>query len=146
MDAQVFGQPSESLSVAFVDTSLSQADILLEGLQFDRVEMISSQDNGIEQISQVLEQYDSSLESVHIFSKAQKAVLQLGSTLLTNDNLSEYTDDLSLWGKALNYDGDLVFYGSNLASKKEGRKFVKQIRKLRGCMKRVKASKKAHTV
>lgn len=122
----------QASSIAFVDNSLSDADILLKGFRTDQVIMLDDHSNGIEQISQILEQYDHSLDSIHIFSPAEAGTLQLGNVSLDKDSLSQYKDELVDWEKALTDKGDLLLYGSNLAKKSSGRQLVRKIARFTG--------------
>ncbi|MEM9265688.1 MAG: DUF4347 domain-containing protein [Cyanobacteria bacterium P01_F01_bin.13] len=130
LNSQLSQQQPDALSIAFVDTSLSNTDVLLQGLQVDRVIMLDDQSNGIEQISQILDQYSHTLESIHIFSPGEINTLKLGNIHLTKNNFSDYEDELVNWGEALADKGDILLYGSELAKKSDGRRLVRKIARL----------------
>jgi hypothetical protein len=56
----------------------------------------------------------------------------LGATTLTKDSLSLYEDQLKSIGEHLSPDGDLLFYGCNIAEGENGRAFIEQIAALTG--------------
>ncbi|MBE9068270.1 DUF4347 domain-containing protein [Leptolyngbya cf. ectocarpi LEGE 11479] len=119
--------PSGTSSIAFVDSDVSQSDTLIQGLQADKVFLLNAQTSAIEQITQTLGQYQN-LESVHIFSHGSENALQFANGYFSQANLSEYEDELAAWGKALSPNGDLLFYGCNLAA--GGDQFIQQISQL----------------
>lgn len=123
-------EQSEALSIAFVDKSLAQADVLLKGFQSDQVVMLDDQSDGIAQISQVLDQYDHTVESIHIFSKGSNSAIQLGNVTLEQSSLDTYEQDIAGWGDALTKDGDLLLYGSSIAADKDGQNLIEQISQL----------------
>ena len=45
-------------------------------------------------------------------------------------NISQYEDELAAWGNAFSVDGDLLFYGCNVAASPDGLNFVETIRPL----------------
>ncbi|WP_152532045.1 Calx-beta domain-containing protein, partial [Leptolyngbya sp. Heron Island J] len=112
-------------SIAFVDGQLDQSDILIGSIPPEQVYLIDDQQNGIEQITEILSKYQN-LESIHIFSHGSEGTLQLGNSVLNEETLGSYLDDLEAWGNALTQEGDLLFYGCNLAAA-DGLDFVKQI-------------------
>ncbi|MGF1514936.1 MAG: DUF4347 domain-containing protein, partial [Elainellaceae cyanobacterium] len=113
-------------SLAFVDSSINQSDVLLQGLQVDRVAMLIDQGNNLDQITQELSQYQD-LESVHIISHGASGILQLGNVTLDQVALADYQPDIARWGSALSESGDLLFYGCNLAANANGTAFIEQV-------------------
>ena len=122
-------QPPQS--VAFVDTRLAQVDQLVAGMEADKVVLIDSQADGVEQITQTLSQYDS-LSSVHIFSHGNPGSLQLGNRSLDSDSIDQYSAQLSQWGSALLGKADLMLYGCDLTGSESGLSLVQQISDLTG--------------
>ncbi|MEM9089813.1 MAG: DUF4347 domain-containing protein [Cyanobacteria bacterium P01_F01_bin.53] len=116
-------------SIAFVDSGLAQAYSLQQGIEADYVVRLNDNTSGIEQISQVLRKYQN-LDSIHIFSHGSSGALQLGNTILNQAVLAEYQDDLEHWGNSLLHEGDLLFYGCDLAATEEGIAFVEQVSQL----------------
>ncbi|MBX2862601.1 MAG: DUF4347 domain-containing protein [Leptolyngbyaceae cyanobacterium MAG.088] len=116
-------------SIAFVDGNVAQADELLGDLQVDRVFLLNDQSSGIEQITQALAQY-MNLDSVHILSHGDQEELQLGNAILGQHNLRGYQAELSSWQNAFSQNGDLLFYGCNVAADDDGLAFIEQISQL----------------
>ncbi len=116
-------------SIAFVDSGLSDTDVLIEGLSDRHVVQLPSDANGIEEITQVLSQHQN-LDSIHIFSHGSSGALQLGNATLSQAFMSEYQDDLQHWGNALLSEGDVFLYGCDVAAGEEGKAFVEQVSQL----------------
>jgi hypothetical protein len=102
-------------SLIFIDSNLNNYQNLVPGTNDSAVVFINSQQNGIAQITEVLERY-SNLDSVQIFSHGDVGLVQLGNTSLSNSNLKSYQDDLAVWGKALSENGDILVYGCNVGT------------------------------
>ncbi|MBT9315668.1 DUF4347 domain-containing protein [Leptothoe spongobia] len=115
-------------SIAFVDSNVAQADDLLQSLQTDKVFLLNDRSSGLKQITQTLAAY-TDLESVHIFSHGSQGALQLGNSIFSQTNLNDYKAELERWQSAFSQDGDLLFYGCNLAAA-DGFDFVQQIGQL----------------
>ncbi|NEQ50914.1 MAG: DUF4347 domain-containing protein [Leptolyngbya sp. SIO3F4] len=115
-------------SIAFVDSKVTQADDLLQNLQANTVILLNDRSSGIDQITQTLAQY-TNLESVHIFSHGSQGKLQLGDSIFSQTSLSDYEAELESWQNAFSQEGDLLFYGCNLAAA-NGFDFVEQISQL----------------
>ena len=125
-----FEAPSPIRSITFIDSGLSQYDVLTAGIsEQQHVVQIYADANGIEQISQTLSQYQN-LESIHIFSHGSSGALQLGNAILTQAVIAEYQDDLQQWGNALLGAGDLFLYGCDVAAGVAGEAFVEQVSQL----------------
>jgi len=130
MTAHSFGN-SDVLSIAFVDGGLAQANALASGIQADRVVLLDDPTNQLGQITAALAQHDN-LDSIHIFSHGSNAALRLGDTTLDQSSLADHRGALGGWGQALSEDGDLLFYGCNLAATAEGMAFVEQLSQATG--------------
>ncbi|PLX87536.1 MAG: hypothetical protein C0619_14775, partial [Desulfuromonas sp.] len=93
--------------------------------------LLDSERDGIEQLSEVLDQY-SDLSAVHVISHGADAQINLGSSWLNADTLEQNRSAIAAWGDALNADGDILFYGCNIAIDGDGQTLLKQISELTG--------------
>ncbi len=118
-------------SIAFVDSGLTQSSELIAGLSNQHVVQLQAGIDGVEQITQVLSQYQN-LESVHILSHGSSGALQLGNATLSQAFMTEYRDDLARWGNALLSDSDIFLYGCDVAAGADGQAFIEQISQLTG--------------
>ena len=66
------------------------------------------------------------------FSHGSAGGVNLGNFWLSDLNIDAYAGDLVGWGDALRSEGDLLFYGCNLAGGSEGRALIESLRELTG--------------
>jgi hypothetical protein len=112
--------------LVFVDTSAPDyqqlADDLMarnDGSRQIKIFYLDSNQDGIEQITTVLEQQQG-IDAIHVISHGNDEGLQLGNTWLTNASMKEYRQSIQGWRTALNSDADLMLYGCNLAGGEDG--------------------------
>ncbi len=94
------GSSAPGTAIAFIDSSLSEAQTLMAGLQPGTAVYALGTGDGIAQITQVLSGY-SDVSSIAIFSHGGDGVLQLGSTSLNTANLMDYAGLLQSWSNSL---------------------------------------------
>ena len=116
--------------LVLVNDNIENLDQLIEdllasfkGRQFELV-TISQSSDGIVQVNEILQRY-SSLDSIHVFSHGSAGQINLGNAWLDAADFSSRLDDLSAWGNALTADGDLLFYGCDLAGDESGQDLLR---------------------
>lgn len=118
--------------IAFIDMSLDQYALLAAGVRAGvEVLIVSPQQDGIEQITQVLRKRRS-LSCIHLISPGAIASLQLGNAALSLNTLERYVWDLMIWGNALTSNAELLIYGSEVARGVRGKEFVGHLSELIG--------------
>ncbi len=130
--------PTTRHELIFVDTSVNGYQELLghiadshdESTLLEVFELDNTSD-GVEQISDILEQYDE-LDAVHIVSHGNDGAVRLGDVWLNADQMPAYAGDISQWSDAFTSDGDLLLYGCNLASTSQGQEFLDGLHALTG--------------
>ena len=80
---------------------------------------INSKENGLEQLSSILQEYEK-IEALHIISHANDGEIQLGNSLITRQTLQGKSKQLQQLNKSFLAGADVLFYGCNLASSKNG--------------------------
>jgi len=127
--------------VVFVDSSVTDARALfadlqsrqesgIAGVRFD-VYLIDANSDGVAQISDLLSVHVN-ISAIHIVSHGEKASVQLGNTVLNSGQLAGYAGQLAGWGSHLGADADILFYGCDLATNADGKRFVDSISALTG--------------
>ena len=124
--------------VVFVDTRTPDYQQLIDDLtssndptrHFEVVTLDRGED-GIRQISDALAGY-SEVDAVHLVSHGSEEGVQLGSTWLGLDNLSEYSDAISEWTDTLTDEADLLIYGCDLAGSDDGQTLIDSVAALTG--------------
>ncbi|AOX01713.1 hypothetical protein BJP34_21745 [Moorena producens PAL-8-15-08-1] len=118
--------------IIFVDETVENYQSIIAGFDVNAIQyVLDSSGNGIEQISNVLAQYDN-VTGVHLITHGHSGGLQLGATELNGSNLDAYNDPLIGWGDALTEDADFLFYGCNVAFGEAGQDFVNRFSQLTG--------------
>jgi sialidase-1 len=114
-------------AIVFVDSSVEDYSVLAKTVPpGTEVIVLDSAKDGVEQISELLSQRQG-VSAVHILSHGQPGSLTLGTADLSLESLDKYKQYLDEWGDALTAEGDLLFFGCNVAQGKEGQAFVEQL-------------------
>jgi len=138
-DASALNATAERrLELVFVDTGVEGYEALVDDLRSAptdgrtlEVFLLDAERDGVEQISDILADY-AGLDAIHIVSHGSEGAVQLGSTRLSGDTLSEHENALAGWREALADEADLLFYGCDLAGGESGTALVASIAKLTG--------------
>ncbi|NET21708.1 MULTISPECIES: DUF4347 domain-containing protein, partial [unclassified Okeania] len=116
----------------FIDSKVENYRHLISEIDLDtRVFILQPNGNGINQIAENLGKYHQ-VETIHIISHGAKGSLYLGNSLLNLDNIHQYAESIQQWGKCLSGDGEILIYGCQVASGKEGKEFIRQLHQLTG--------------
>ena len=140
--AQVAGAqsavPTAPRELIFIDGGVENSEQLVQSLlesnsssQFEIFYLQSDQD-GIEQISNRLNETDVPYDAVHILSHGEAGNVELGSSTLTSNNINRYMSDLASWSNALTDDADILLYGCELAGNEEGQNLIQTISSVSG--------------
>ncbi|NES67699.1 MAG: DUF4347 domain-containing protein, partial [Okeania sp. SIO2D1] len=116
----------------FIDSKVENYHYLISQVDPQtKTVILQPNQNGIDQISKSLDQFQN-VDTVHIISHGAKGILYLGNSLLNLDNIRLYVESIQQWGKSLSAGGEILIYGCQVASGKEGREFVRQLHQLTG--------------
>ncbi|MGB7344765.1 MAG: DUF4347 domain-containing protein [Pirellulaceae bacterium] len=125
-------QSSSPQSIVFVDSELNDVDVLLDGLSTDsEIVLLDTSCDPIDQISSVLSQRND-IAQVHIVTHGQTGALRLGNQLVDGQSLSDRSEQVQLWSRALKADADILLYGCETGQGRAGAQFVAQLAKLTG--------------
>jgi Ca2+-binding RTX toxin-like protein len=114
-------------TVVFVDAGVDNYHQLVDGvIPTAEVFVLDTAADGIEQISQVLQQRQD-VDAVHIVSHGAPGCLYLGNTQLSLDTFNRYATQLQQWDVA-----NLLLYGCNVAAGDAGAEFVAKLQALTG--------------
>ncbi|MEG4059235.1 DUF4347 domain-containing protein, partial [Microcoleus sp. Pol7_B2] len=87
--------------------------------------------DGVEQITEILAKR-SLIASLQIVAHGNEASVQLGSTVLKDENLPKYDRHLQQWRNALSEKADILLLACRVAAGKSGIAFVRKLRELTG--------------
>ena len=77
--------------------------------------LLNENEDGVAQISNLLQQSESTYSAIHIVSHGDPGEVHLGNSTLSGSNLNSYIDEIASWSEAVTDDADLLFYGCDLA-------------------------------
>ena len=67
------------------------------------------------------------MDAIHIVGHANVGQVVLGNSVLNVETINYFKSNLESIGESLTKDGDILFYGCNLAKGEQGKLFVQQI-------------------
>jgi len=121
-------QPALESALVILDPRVDDLRQLLADLLTQDVLVLDPAIDGIEQITAAL-QSRQSISSLHIISHGASGSLEIGSTRLTLENLTQYSESLQTWSKVLS-GRDLLLYGCQVAKGALGYLFLQQLHQL----------------
>ena len=95
------------------------------------VHILETEKSGIDQISEILDQYRGLL-AVHMISHGSSGSVRLGNTLVDKRRLDLERQKIMAWGKSLKPGGDILLYGCEVADGEVGIGFVESLAALTG--------------
>ncbi|MEH2053294.1 putative Ig domain-containing protein [Nostoc sp.] len=120
--------------LVFIDSQVDDYQSLVMGVLPDTsVIVLDANQDGIEQISQVLESYQG-INSLHIVSHGAPGCIYLGNSQLNNQTLNHYAAQLMGWANALSEDAELLLYGCKVAQTESGVLFIRCLSELTGAV------------
>ncbi len=119
-------------TIIFVDGAVAGRDALIAGLPAGaRVVILDGERDGLAQMAEALRDI-TNLSSIHVLSHGEAGQITLGATTLTRDNAAQFAGQLGIIGSALSLDGDIQFYGCNVAATAGGTGLVSELGRLTG--------------
>lgn len=92
------------------------------------VQLIDHEIDGWQQVNDRLDKYAAgTFDALHVIAHGTDRAFKLGSTWTDAQSLAARHDDLQHWGTALDDQGDILFYGCEIASGDVGRSMLQQI-------------------
>jgi len=134
--ALAFDNPLEpkpkQTEVVFVDTTVADYQQIIDSLtsnsdqHTEYVVYALSATQSITDVDEALNKH-ANLSAIHFITHGSDANFRLGSSIINAQTLTQYSDNLNHWGAALAENGDILFYGCNLAETSEGRQLISNI-------------------
>ncbi|MEG3894539.1 DUF4347 domain-containing protein, partial [Microcoleus sp. SVA1_B6] len=113
--------------VIFVDSSVQNYQNLIDGADANaKIVILDDKSSSIEQIANALAA-QKDIAAVHILSHGSEGSLKLGTDVLNENNLENFSDRLKQWGNALTENGDILLYGCEVAKGEAGKNFLKRL-------------------
>ncbi|WP_152552562.1 cadherin-like domain-containing protein, partial [Mangrovibacter sp. MFB070] len=105
---------AEKHQVYFIDASVPDKETLINQIPADaEVYILDANKDGLNQIADILSGKEN-IDAVHIISHGASGEIELGNTVITADNLADYSVALNTINAALNSSADILLYGCNV--------------------------------
>ena len=119
-------------AVYFVNSDLADLATLLAGVpQGAEVVLLDPTHDGLTQMLTTLNGR-SGLDAIHIIGHGASGLIDLGSTSVTTQTLTERAADIVTLGHALTATGDILLYGCDVGAGVQGAAFMQQLATLSG--------------
>ncbi len=113
--------------VVFIDSQVQDYQTLINSFNKDtEVCLIQSNEDGFKKIDSVLKD-NQNISSLHIIGHGSAGKILFGNATLSNDTIQSYNQTLRSIGQSLTEDGDILFYGCNVASTDGGKTLISKI-------------------
>ncbi len=113
--------------VVFIDSQIQDYQSLINAFNSDtEVYLIQSNEDGFKKIDNTLKD-NSNISSLHIIGHGSAGKILFGNATLSNDTIQSYNQTLRSIGQYLTEDGDILFYGCNVASTEGGKALISKI-------------------
>ncbi|MDZ7968223.1 MAG: DUF4347 domain-containing protein [Nostoc sp. DedSLP03] len=120
--------------LVFIDPQVENYQCLVAGvLPNTSVVVLDPDQNGIEQISQVLATHRE-INTLHIVSHGAPGQVYLGNSQLSYETLNHYAWQLMDWANVLSADAQLLLYGCEVGQTEQGKAFVQRLSELTGAV------------
>ena len=119
--------------IVFIDTAVVDYQILLDGLLNNNrnidVVLLDSNQDGIEQISTALDNYQH-LDAIHVIAHGDDGTINLGNTRLNESTLFDNRFSIVSWADSFSDGADMLIYGCNLAETQVGKELINSLSEL----------------
>jgi hypothetical protein len=116
--------------LVFIDARLAARVDLMQYIDPSwQVVVLDPDEDGLTQIQQAVSGY-TGLKALHVLTHGAQGQLQLGSTWLTEESLSDRSQTLTLISQSLAPGADLLLYGCHVAQGQVGASFVQMLAKM----------------
>ena len=113
--------------IVFIDSGVDNYQTIVDAIDSSKsIYLIDSNENGFTKMQNVL-QGQSDIDAVHIIGHASTGQVVLGNSILNADTINSFSSTLQSIGSSLTQNGDLLFYGCNLAQGEQGKLLLQQI-------------------
>jgi hypothetical protein len=115
--------------VVFIDARVPDLQALLAGVNAGvRAFVIDSDRDGLQQIAEILTaNHPQNLSGISIVTHGSVGEFEIGSTMLNDASLSNYSSTLSAIGSSLKAGGDLSLFACNVAQGVTGHQFISDL-------------------
>jgi len=126
-ESRLFETSASRKEIVFIDSGVDDYQTISNKINPSfSTYLIDAQQDGFIQMQNIL-QKQTDVDAIHIIGHASAGQVVLGSAVLNAETLNAQSDNLRVIGSALSNEGDILFYGCNLAQDEKGKLFIQQI-------------------
>ncbi len=120
-------QNAKSRQIVFIDSTVEDIETLIKSFDNNtEVHVIQSDQDGFVAMQNILSTQEN-IDAVHIIGHGSLGQIAFGTAVLNSDTLNSYENILQEIGTSLSENGDILFYGCNVAADQSGEILIKQI-------------------
>ncbi len=113
--------------IVFIDKGVYDYQTIINSIDDTKsIYLIDPNENGFVKMQSILGE-KSDIDAVHIIGHASTGQVVLGNSILNSETINSFSSTLQSIGTSLTQDGDLLFYGCNLAQGDQGKLLIQQI-------------------
>ncbi|MDC3146744.1 DUF4347 domain-containing protein, partial [Alphaproteobacteria bacterium] len=113
--------------IVFIDSGVDDYQTIVNAIDSSKsIYLIDANENGFLKMQGIL-QDQSEIDAVHIIGHASAGQVVLGNSILNADTINAFSSTLQSIGNSLTQQGDLLFYGCNLAQGEQAKLLLQQI-------------------
>ncbi|MDC3143526.1 Ig-like domain-containing protein [Pelagibacteraceae bacterium] len=114
-------------NIVFIDAAVQDYQTLVDAFDAEtEVHIVQSNQDGFLVMQNYLAQVND-VDAIHIIGHGSAGQIAFGTALLNESTLEDYKSSLSTIGASLTADGDILFYGCNIADGRTGETLINQI-------------------
>ncbi len=111
----------------FIDSAVDDIEVLIESFDDNtEVYIIQSDVDGFKEMQNILAD-EKNIDGIHVIGHGSIGQIAFGDATLNTETLNEYAQTFKDIGASLSADGDILFYGCNIAADESGEILIKQI-------------------
>ncbi len=127
VNRESINQNTRTKQFVFIDSAVDDIEVLIESFDDNtEVHIIQSDVDGFKEMQNILAD-EKNIDGIHVIGHGSIGQIAFGDAILNSETLNEYKQTLKDIGASLSADGDILFYGCNIAADESGEILIKQI-------------------
>ncbi len=127
VNRESINQNTRTKQFVFIDSAVDDIEVLIESFDDNtEVHIIQSDVDGFKEMQNILAD-EKNIDGIHVIGHGSIGQIAFGDAILNSETLNEYAQTLKDIGASLSADGDILFYGCNIAADESGEILIKQI-------------------
>ncbi len=127
VNRESINQNTRTKQFVFIDSAVDDIEVLIESFDDNtEVHIIQSDVDGFKEMQNILAD-EKNIDGIHVIGHGSIGQIAFGDAILNSETLNDYKQTLKDIGASLSPDGDILFYGCNIAADESGEILIKQI-------------------